>query len=290
MMASSVFTVGDGHLLEHVVLRLPVEKVGTRHVLAGASGVGPERLDRDDALGVRVGERLQQDRIDHREDGDGGADAKREHRAGAQREAPAPDQAADRVADVEHERIQPSPDPRIPHLFLDLGHAAELDARLSPGFGFAQAVLHHVVDAAVQVVPQLAVEIPLQPVASPTEEIEDPRHGLFPLVEDQPDRRRQPVPARLLDRQLRATRPGERIELGLAARFRLAPLRFQPAFLFEAVQRRIQRALVDLHDLAGDLLEPSRDGVAMRGLERQDLQDQHVERALRNRKSRGWLV
>ena len=93
-----------------------------------------------------------------------------------------------RIAHVAHERIEPSPDPRVPHGFLDLRHAAELDARLSPGFGLAQAVLDQVVDAAVHVIPQLAIEIPFQPVASPAEEIEEPRHGLCPLVEDQPDR------------------------------------------------------------------------------------------------------
>ena len=62
-----------------------------------------------------------------------------------------------------------------------------------------ESVLDQVVDAAVHVIPQFAIEVPFQPVASPTEEIEKPRHGLCALVEDQPDRRRQLVPTRLFD-------------------------------------------------------------------------------------------
>ena len=177
MAGEVVFTVGHGHLLEHVVLRLPVEKVGTRHVLAGASGVGPQRLDRDEALGVRIGERLEQDRVDHREDGDVCADGQGEDGAGAKREAPALGQAAYRIAHVAHERIEPSPDPRVPHGFLHLGHAAELEARLSPGLGLAQSGLDQVLDAAVHVIPQFAIEVLFQPVAPPTEEIEEPGHG-----------------------------------------------------------------------------------------------------------------
>ena len=88
-------------------------------------------------------------------------------------EAPAPGQAADRIAHVAHEHIEPSPDPRVPHGFLHLGHAAELEARLSPGFGLAQSVLDQVLDAAVHVIPQFAIEVPFQPVAPPPEEIEE---------------------------------------------------------------------------------------------------------------------
>jgi hypothetical protein len=49
-----------------------------RQTKAVSCANGPRR---DDTLGVRVGERLSKYRIDNREDGDGGTDAKREHRA-----------------------------------------------------------------------------------------------------------------------------------------------------------------------------------------------------------------
>ena len=117
MVDGILVAVIHGHLLEHGALRLPVEKVGPGHALAGASGVGPERLDGNDAGGVRVGKRPEQHRVDHREDGDRGADAQREHGDRPQREAPAPGQAAKRVAHVGHECVQSRPQPDAARLF-----------------------------------------------------------------------------------------------------------------------------------------------------------------------------
>jgi hypothetical protein len=165
------------HLLEHVVLRPPVEKVGARHALAGASGVGPQRFDRDDAAGVGVGERPQQDRIDHRENGDGGADGQGKYGAGAKCETPAPGQAPPGMAHVAEQRIERSPYPRVSHGFLHLRHAAELEAGLSPRLGLAPSLLDQVRDAAVHVIAQLAIEVPFQPIAPSTEQIEKPGHG-----------------------------------------------------------------------------------------------------------------
>src|SRR5262249_25378589 len=45
-------------------------------------------------------------------------------------------------------------------------------------------------------------------------------------------------------------------------------------------------ALIDLHSLSRNLRQPLRDGVAMRRLQRQNLKNQHVERPLRDWKSR----
>src|SRR5262245_40911497 len=109
---------------------------------------------------------------------------------------------------------------------------------------------------------------------------------LFSLVKDQPNRVGQPIPAFFLLGKLLSAGSRQRIKLGLAARLRLTPLRFQPTFLFEAVKGRIQRALIDLHGLSRNLPQPLRDGVAMRRLQRQNLKNQHVERALRDWKSR----
>jgi hypothetical protein len=48
----------------------------------------------------------------------------------------------------------------------------------------------------------------------------------------------------------------------------------------------IKRPLVDLNSLTRDLLKPLRNPLAMRRFERHDLQNQHVERALRDWESR----
>jgi hypothetical protein len=47
------------------------------------------------------------------------------------------------------------------------------------------------------------------------------------------------------------------------------------------VQRRIERALLHSDDVARELLQPLRDAVAMQRPQRNDFQDEHVERALR---------
>src|SRR2546425_2779748 len=116
------------------------------------------------------------------------------------------------------------------------------------------------------------------------------RMELLPPVEDQPDCDAQPVPAFLLDGQLLPACPRQGIELGFTAGFRRAPFRLQPASLFEAVQGGVERSLVHLYGFPGDLLDSLRNRIPMSGLEREDLQNQHVERALRDRKAAGWHV
>src|SRR5215510_11555931 len=109
---------------------------------------------------------------------------------------------------------------------------------------------------------------------------------LFSLVKDQPNRVGQPIPAFFLLGKLLSAGSRQRIKLGLATRFQLTPLRFQPTFLLQAMKSRIQRALIDSHGLSRNLPQPLRDAVAMRRLQRQNLKNQHVERALRDWKSR----
>ena len=53
---------------------------------------------------------------------------------------------------------------------------------LSPGFGLAQSVLDQVLDTAIHVVPQFAIEIPFQLVAPAAEEIEKLRHAYVPSL------------------------------------------------------------------------------------------------------------
>jgi hypothetical protein len=80
--------------------------------------------------------------------------------------------------------------------------------------------------------------------------------------------------------KLRPAETRERIELGAAIVFRGLPLRGDPAFLFELVKSRVERAVADLQDVAGDLLEAQADGVAVHRLEGQNFQEQQVKSAL----------
>src|SRR5688572_28546962 len=78
-------------------------------------------------------------------------------------------------------------------------------------------------------------------------------------------------------------RGGEAIEARLAIAVSRAPRATKEPALFEAHQRRIQRAHVDLQGALRDLLEARRDGVAVRRAEdRYCLQHHQIERALQD--------
>src|SRR5215475_138713 len=100
--------------------------------------------------------------------------------------------------------------------------------------------------------------------------------GLHNLI----DRRRQPLPIRGLFVELFAPGARQLVILRLAIVFGTAPFRRDPALVFQPVQRRIERALVDVQHARGRLLYPLRDAPAMHRLQRERLQNQHVERAL----------
>src|SRR6202041_383331 len=72
----------------------------------------------------------------------------------------------------------------------------------------------------------------------------------------------------------------ERIELRAAIVLGDFPLGGNPAFLFELVQCGIERAVADLQNVAGDLLQAQADGEAVERLQREDFQQQQVESAL----------
>src|SRR5688572_26061092 len=73
---------------------------------------------------------------------------------------------------------------------------------------------------------------------------------------------------------------GQTIELGPAIVLRYAPGRFDPATLFEPMERRIERALLDLEDVVGDLPDPARYAVAVSRSPGQCFQDHQVQRSV----------
>ena len=94
------------------------------------------------------------------------------------------------------------------------------------------------------------------------------------------DRGGQPIPVGGFFVEMPASRPRQRVELRAAIVLAELPLGCDPAFVFELVERRIQRAVADLEDIARDLAQALADGPAVLRLERQDLQNQQVKRAL----------
>jgi len=88
------------------------------------------------------------------------------------------------------------------------------------------------------------------------------------------------VPGRGLGAELRATLGRQLVELGFAVVLAAAPLALDPAALLEAVQGGVERAFTYGENVICELLDPSGDGVSVRGSPRERLEDEEVERAL----------
>ena len=86
------------HEVEHGVVLLPVEKVQRGDAVALAARRLLEHAH--DAVGVRVGERLQQQSVDEAEDGGVGADAERERQQRHDGESRTPRQGSHRISHV----------------------------------------------------------------------------------------------------------------------------------------------------------------------------------------------
>src|SRR4249920_2838863 len=81
--------------------------------------------------------------------------------------------------------------------------------------------------------------------------------------------------------ELLATAARQRIELGFPVVLRGAPLGLDRALALEAMQRRIERSLLHAQRILRDLLDAIGDGPAVLRLERERLEDQEIERSLR---------
>ena|ERR1700722_7443434 len=104
--------------------------------------------------------------------------------------------------------------------------------------------------------------------------------ALLRSLNDQIDRGRQPAPVRRLFLQLRAPGRGQRIKLRLSPRFRFRPFRFDPGFLFQPVQSGIERALLNLKNFLGDLLNALGNRPTVFRFERDGFEDEEIESAL----------
>ena len=92
---------------------------------------------------------------------------------------------------------------------------------------------------------------------------------------------REPAPSARLFLERPDAGSGDRVVLGVAVVLRLLPRPFDPPLLFEPDQRRIQRALVQLERVIGDLIEARRQPIGMlRAHGRQRSKDDEIERAL----------
>jgi len=87
-------------------------------------------------------------------------------------------------------------------------------------------------------------------------------------------------PAPRVSVELLAARGGQLVELGFPVVVRGTPTRLDQAAALEPVERWIERTLLHLQDVRGDLLDPLGYRPAVLGTEREGSQDQQVQRAL----------
>src|SRR5690242_20286214 len=98
--------------------------------------------------------------------------------------------------------------------------------------------------------------------------------------DDQIDCGREAAPVGGFLFELGAAGRGQRIKFGLTARFGFFPLGFDPGFLFQAMQSRVERALLDLQNFTGNLLNALGDGPTVLGLGRNGFEDQEIQSSL----------
>src|SRR5688572_5671925 len=104
--------------------------------------------------------------------------------------------------------------------------------------------------------------------------------GLFGGCHHLPDDGHITRPALGLGAELASPAGGEPIELRLAVVLRESPLGLDEATCFHAVERRVQRRVLDAELTIGGLSQPAEDVVPMHGAPGEGLEDEHVEGAL----------
>src|SRR5204862_5551365 len=88
----------EGH--ERLLPGAQIDEVADRDELLGDAGAAIAMLELDEPVRLRIGQRPQQRRVDHREDRDVGADAERQREDRGEREARLANQEAERVAEI----------------------------------------------------------------------------------------------------------------------------------------------------------------------------------------------
>ena len=141
-----------GHRREGGRASFEVEEVERRGLVL-AAGLEIARRDRHEPIGIRVGQRPQQGGIDDAEDREVDADAECEYRGDGRSARSA--EAAGGVAQVLSQLVEQPLTASLAQVFLQRLQAPELEPGLALGVGFRRAGPHQVVDAGVEMEPQL---------------------------------------------------------------------------------------------------------------------------------------
>src|SRR5215510_11594109 len=94
-------------------------------------------------------------------------------------------------------------------------------------------------------------------------------------TQNSPHRFAQPFPVRSLGSELLATGLRQFVIFCTAIVLRSSPLSFDPALFLHAIERRIERSLLDFQDVVGGLLNPLNDFVSVQRPARERSQNEH---------------
>ena len=206
---------------------------------------------------------------DRRDDGEGG------ERRAAER--------AERVRDVACQVVDETGAARVAALVGGKRHRAEARERPGASVDGAQTGGDVLLRLALDVERELLVELAFDAVREPparesagTGRGGSCRHASFIT---------RPMAVDMRSHSLASTASCRRpagvslVVLGPPAQLRDGPLGFDPSLVLEAMERRVERALVDLQDILGDLLDALGDRPAVQRLGLQRPKDEQVEGA-----------
>ena len=158
-----------------------------------------------------------------------------------------------RVAEILARLVEPCRDPDAPRVLLCERDVAKREHRLTPRLLGRHAHLDVVLGFALDVIANVLVEaVPALAFSSGAERFSR-LMGFTPECAGRrmrADRPSQPVPLARLDLELSTALGGQVVELGAPVVLRRALIERNPATLDQAVQRRIQRPLLDLQHMS----------------------------------------
>ena len=267
-------TVG-GDLREDARSRAPVAEVGKRNPVRFSAGAEARFVELHEAVGLLVGQRPQHDRVDQAEDGGGRADAQGQRGHDRRGEPRPPRQQPQREARVLHETV---PEERASGLVEALARGGDVAERAARR-GLASSRLRPLSRSrSISSCRCASISASKSACVRRCRDTGSPPGRLGP--EHAPDRGHDPAPAAGGACELGAARARERVETGPAVVVGGPPLRVDPAPRLQALQRRIERSVLDEQHVVGGLLDGPRDALAVLRAEHERAQDQEVQRAL----------
>jgi hypothetical protein len=242
---------------------------------------------------IRHRQEAEKERVDKAEDGSIRADSQGQHKDGNTSEPRRFTQPAESVLDVLRQSLNQMNAAGLAALFLDLVRAAKHKTGLAASFRERQARLDKFIDLPVDMKMQLIVEFSLHGLAAKqsTEANQEVSHHrpllgsssmvcLLRGLQHLGNGRGERLPVALFRFQMFPAASREFVKLGAAIVLRCTPACLDPAASFQAMESGVQRALLDLQNFAGDLMNALRDGPAVVRPRYQASENQQIQRAL----------